>query len=157
MKCPYCSFPDDRVLDTRIHKDGSIIRRRRECLKCKGRFSTQEILIQFYPLIIKKDGRREEFEKEKILKGIQAACQKRPIGLAQLEQIVGRICREILEVGDKEVPSTLIGHKIMKELKGLDSVAYIRFASVYRTFEDAQDFLEKLEEDEGKGRPLDLE
>lgn len=147
MKCPYCAHADDRVLDTREQKDGDTIRRRRECLKCKSRFTTIETLCLSYPLIIKKDGRREPFAKEKILKGIQAACQKRPISLAQLENIVEKISTWAISRGEKELPSQLIGLKLIKELKMLDDVAYVRFASVYKSFKDVQEFVETLEDE----------
>lgn len=145
MKCPYCAHSDDRVLDTRVQKDGSI-RRRRECLECKARFSTLETLMVSFPFVIKKDGRREPFSKEKILKGLQAACQKRPISLAQLEAVVERIATWIVSRGENEIPARLLGLRVMTELKQLDDVAYIRFASVYRTFKDVQEFMETLED-----------
>lgn len=147
MKCPFCGHNDDRVLDTRVQKEGSI-RRRRECLECKARFTTLETLIVNFPMVIKKDGRREPFSKEKILKGIQAACQKRPVSLAQLENVVERIASWVINRGENEVDAKLVGKKVMVELKQLDNVAYIRFASVYRTFKDVQEFVETLEEDE---------
>lgn len=147
MKCPFCSHQDDRVLDTRVQKDGSI-RRRRECLSCKARFTTQETLVIHFPMIIKKDGRREPFSKEKILKGLQAACQKRPVSLPQIESIVERLASWILSRPESEISSHLIGRRVMLELKQVDNVAYVRFASVYRTFRDVQEFLETLEDDE---------
>ncbi len=147
MKCPFCNHAEDKVLDTRISRDGSLIRRRRECLLCKARFTTQESLMIQYPYVIKKDGRREEYNKEKILRGLQAATQKRPISFAQLEGIVERISQWILNKSEKEVATTLIGQKVMLELKKLDDVAYVRFASVYRTFKDVQEFVETLEEE----------
>lgn len=147
MKCPACNLDDDRVLDTRIQKEGEIIRRRRECLRCKTRFTTVESLVLQYPYIIKKDGRREPFSKEKLLKGIQAACQKRPVSMAQMETTVEVLSAWILSLGEKEVSSQLVGQKIMQELKKLDDVAYVRFASVYRTFKDVQEFVETLEDD----------
>lgn len=147
MKCPQCNLDDDRVLDTRIQKEGEIIRRRRECLRCKARFTTVETLVLQYPFIIKKDGRIEPFSKEKILKGIQAACQKRPVSLAQMESTVEMISHWVLNLGEKEVSAQLIGQKIMQALKKLDDVAYVRFASVYRTFKDVQEFVETLEVD----------
>lgn len=147
MKCPYCGHNDDRVLDTRVQKDGSI-RRRRECLECKARFSTVETLMLNFPLIIKKDGRRENYSKEKILKGLQAACQKRPVSLAQLESVVERISAWIINRGENEISSRIIGKKVMAELKQLDDVAYVRFSSVYRTFKDVQEFVETLEDAE---------
>lgn len=147
MKCPYCGHNDDRVLDTRVQKDGSI-RRRRECLECKARFTTVETLMLNFPLIIKKDGRREAFSKEKILKGLQAACQKRPVSLSQLEAVVERISAWVINRGENEISSRIIGKKVMAELKQLDDVAYVRFSSVYRTFKDVQEFVETLEDAE---------
>ena len=148
MKCPYCGYDQDRVLDTREQRDGSGIRRRRECLSCKSRFTTMETMNLSYPLIIKKDGRREPFSKEKILKGLQAACQKRPVGQHQVEQILERISTWAIHRGDKEIPSRMVGSKVMMELRALDDVAYVRFASVYRTFKDVQEFVESLEDQE---------
>ncbi len=147
MKCPFCGHNDDRVLDTRVQKEGSI-RRRRECLECKARFTTLETLMVNFPMIIKKDGRREPFSKEKIFKGLQAACQKRPVSLTQLESVVERISSWIINRGENEVAARFVGKKVMAELKQLDDVAYIRFASVYRTFKDVQEFVETLEDDE---------
>ena len=148
MKCPYCGHNEDRVLDTREQKEGEMIRRRRECLKCKSRFSTVETLNLNFPAIIKKDGRREPFSREKIFKGLQAACQKRPVSSSQLEAVVDRISTWLLGRGEKEIPSRLIGQKVMMELRLLDDVAYVRFASVYRTFKDVQEFVETLEDQE---------
>lgn len=147
MKCPYCGHSDDRVLDTRVQKDGSI-RRRRECLGCKSRFTTMETLMLNFPFVIKKDGRREPFSKEKILKGLQAACQKRPVSQLQLESIVEKISSWIIQKGEGELSSQIIGKKVMAELKQLDDVAYIRFASVYRTFKDVQEFVGALEDED---------
>lgn len=147
MKCPFCGHTEDKVLDTRVQKDGGI-RRRRECLSCKSRYSTLETVMLSFPFVIKKDGRREPFNREKILKGLQAACQKRPVALSQLENIVEKIASWIITRGDGEISSKMIGRKLMAELKHLDDVAYVRFASVYRTFKDIQDFVEKLEGDE---------
>lgn len=146
MKCPFCGHNDDRVLDTRVQKDGAI-RRRRECLECKARFTTLETLLLNYPLIVKKDGRREAFSREKIFKGLQAACQKRPVSLVQLEAIVERISSWVINRGENEISARLIGRRLMAELKALDDVAYIRFASVYRTFKDVQEFVETLEDE----------
>lgn len=148
MKCPYCGHNEDRVLDTREQKEGEVIRRRRECLKCKSRFSTVESLNVSFPYIVKKDGRREPFSKEKLLKGLQAACQKRPISLPQLESVVDRISSWALHRGDKEIPSRMLGQKLMMELRLLDDTAYVRFASVYRTFKDVQEFVDTLEDQE---------
>jgi transcriptional repressor NrdR len=147
MKCPFCGHSEDKVLDTRVQKDGGI-RRRRECLSCKSRYSTQETVMLSYPYIIKKDGRREPYNKEKLLRGMQASCQKRPVSLAQVEAAVERISAWLITRGEGEVSSRIIGRRVMAELKQLDDVAYVRFASVYRSFKDVQDFVEKLEGDE---------
>lgn len=147
MKCPFCHNQNDRVLDTRVQKDGSI-RRRRECLSCKSRFTTVETLVLNYPMIIKKDGRREPFLREKVLKGLQAACQKRPVSHDQLEAIVDRIAGWVLNRGENELPARVVGKKLMAELKLLDDVAYVRFASVYRHFKDVQEFVDSLEDRE---------
>lgn len=146
MKCPSCGHSNDRVLDTREQKDGQSIRRRRECLHCKTRFTTVETLSLSLPYVIKKDGRREPFNREKILNGIQAACQKRPIGQAQVESLVDRISLWVSALGEREVATRLIGERVMRELLTLDDVAYVRFASVYRTFRDIQEFVETLED-----------
>ena len=151
MKCPSCGHQDDRVLDTRVGKEGDSIRRRRECLKCHTRFTTVESLVQVYPFIIKKDGRREPFSTEKVLKGIQAACQKRPVSLAQMEQLVERVAKWVLSRPEREVTSEAVGQKVVKELRLLDDVAYVRFASVYQEFKDVGEFVSHLEE---KGREV---
>lgn len=147
MKCPVCGHAEDRVLDTRIGRDGDSIRRRRECLKCHGRFTTLETVLQVYPFIIKKDGRREPFSREKVLKGIQAACQKRPVSLAQMEQIVERVAKWVLSRPEREVTAEAVGQKVIKELRLLDDVAYVRFASVYQTFKDVNEFVSRLEDE----------
>jgi transcriptional repressor NrdR len=147
MKCPFCGHSEDKVLDTRVQKDGGI-RRRRECLSCKSRYSTHETVMLSYPFIIKKDGRREPYSKEKLVRGMQASCQKRPVSLAQVEAAVERISAWLITRGEGEVSSKVIGRRVMAELKQLDDVAYVRFASVYRTFKDVQEFVEKLEDDE---------
>ena len=147
MKCPFCGHSEDRVLDTRVQKDGAI-RRRRECLECRGRFTTAETIVLNLPFIIKKDGRREPFSKEKIFKGLQASVQKRPVSLAQVDAVVERITAWVINRGESEISSRLIGKKVMAELKQLDDVAYVRFASVYRTFKDVQEFVSSLEDAE---------
>lgn len=144
MKCPFCSHLEDRVLETREQKDGLMIRRRRECLQCRSRFTTTEGLLLHYPLVIKKDGRREDFSREKILKGLQAACQKRPIALAQMDNVVNSVAKWTLSLPDKEIASQHIGEKVMSLLKSMDDVAYVRFASVYKTFKDVQEFVQTL-------------
>ena len=147
MKCPYCAHSEDRVLDTREQKEGSVIRRRRECLSCKARFTTVETLILTYPFVIKKDDRREPFSREKLLKGIQASCQKRPVSMEQMEAVVDKVSSWVLSHGDKELPTRVVGLKVMGELKKLDHVSYVRFASVYRNFKDVQEFVETLEDE----------
>lgn len=145
MKCPECSCSDSRVLDTRIQKEGDI-RRRRECLKCKTRFHTLECVLYNIPHVEKKDGCNEPFNKEKLRRGIQLACLKRPVSLAEIESIVDRIYRRIIESSKKEIRSMDLGQEVMDELKKLDDVAFVRFASVYRTFKDVQEFVQSLDQ-----------
>lgn len=144
MKCPQCGHLEHRVLETRVHRDEEI-RRRRECMACKLRFTTVETVLIHYPQVIKKDGRREPFSKEKLRRGIQIACKKRPISVAQIEGIVNRIARGVQSSPDKELSAAKIGQAVVAELKGLDGVAYVRFASVYRTFQDVNEFMKSLE------------
>ncbi len=144
MKCPQCGHLEHRVLETRLHREEEI-RRRRECMACKLRFSTVETLLIHYPQVIKKDGRREPFSKEKLRRGIQIACKKRPVSVAQIESIVNRISRGVQSSPDKELSAAKIGQAVVAELKNLDGVAYVRFASVYRTFTDANEFMKTLE------------
>lgn len=144
MQCPYCGSQDTRVLETRVSKSGHAIKRRRECLKCKSRLTTHEVLELEYPMIFKKDGRRESFTKEKLLSGIMAACQKRPIAQSQIEAIVDNIGNKLLQRGEKEISSELIGRYVMFELKKLDQVAYVRFASVYMSFQEVNEFVETI-------------
>ena len=145
MKCPFCSHNEDRVLETREQQNGDLIRRRRECLSCKTRFSTTETVSFHFPQVLKKDGRRESFEKSKLLRGIQAACSKRPISPIQIENLVDQLSSWAVSQGEKQIPSKIIGIKVMKELRLLDDVAYVRFASVYRIFKDVQEFVETLD------------
>jgi len=145
MKCPYCGFGQDKVIDTREINDGLQIRRRRECLNCGKRFTTYEE-IEMKPLIvIKKDGRREKFNREKIFTGIQKACEKRPISTEKIEKIIMEIEQELRQKFDREVPSKEIGKIIIRKLKKIDKVAYIRFASVYREFQDISEFKKEIE------------
>jgi len=144
MKCPYCSSLEDKVIDSRISRDGETIRRRRECLSCQKRFTTHETIEETLPAIIKKDSRREIYDRRKILEGLKKACQKRDISIDKLEEITDRIERSLLERGVKEIPSSEIGEKVMEELHQLDAVAYVRFASVYRSFKDITDFMEEV-------------
>lgn len=144
MKCPYCNELEDKVIDSRISKDGETIRRRRECLGCQKRFTTHEKIEETLPSIMKKDSRRELYDRKKVLDGLKKACQKRDISIEKLEEITDRIEHIILERGAKEIPSSEIGEQIMKELHTLDEVAYVRFASVYRSFTDITDFMEEI-------------
>lgn len=146
MKCPHCAHFDDRVLDTRIQKDGEI-RRRRECLNCKARFSTLEVILKSFPHVIKKDGRREPFDKDKLRRGLQLSCMKRDVSLPQIEQIVQKISQRVSEQSDKEMSANQLGIWVMEELKHLDHVAYVRFASVYKTFKDVHEFVQTLEKE----------
>jgi transcriptional repressor NrdR len=144
MKCPFCNEQEDKVIDSRISKDGDSIRRRRECISCKKRFTTHEKIEETLPSIIKKDGRREPFDRDKILSGLKVACRKRPISTDLIEAAVDRIERELQERGVKEIKSTEIGERVMRELHELDDVAYVRFASVYRSFKDIGEFMSEV-------------
>jgi transcriptional repressor NrdR len=144
MRCPFCAHLEDKVVDSRTGRSGEVIRRRRECLECHRRFTTYEQVEEILPIIEKKDGRREPFDRTKILIGIQKACQKRPVSLQRIEEVVQEIENELLGLGEKEVPSSWVGQKIMDGLRGLDDVAYVRFASVYRQFKDISEFMNEL-------------
>ncbi len=144
MKCPFCTHTEDKVIDSRLGKDGDVIRRRRECLKCEGRFTSYERIEEILPLVIKKDGRREPFDRQKILHGLEKACEKRPVGIEAREALVAKIEKKLQESGEKEIPSSRIGEEIMAGLKGVDEVAYVRFASVYRQFKDIKEFMEEI-------------
>ena len=144
MRCPFCGHPEDKVVDSRTGKNGEVIRRRRECLECQRRFTTYEQVEEILPIVVKKDGRREPFDRAKILVGIQKACQKRPVSQGRIEEIVHEIENELFGLGEKEIPSTWVGQKIMEELRQLDDVAYVRFASVYRQFKDISEFMDEL-------------
>jgi len=144
MKCPFCGEQEDKVIDSRISKDGDSIRRRRECITCKKRFTTHEKIEATLPSIIKKDGRREPFDRDKILSGLTVACRKRPISTELIEAAVDRIERDMQERGVKEIKSTEIGERVMRELHELDDVAYVRFASVYRSFKDIGEFMSEV-------------
>ena len=144
MKCPYCGSTNSRVTDSRLTTSEFAIRRRRECQNCRRRFTTYEKIEEIPIVIVKKDGRRENFNREKILAGIKRACEKRAISIDQIEKIVDLIERELRDGSEKEVPSKIVGEKIMKALHALDGVAYVRFASVYREFKDIGDFMEEL-------------
>lgn len=145
MKCPFCAYSDSRVLESRSTEEGSAIRRRRECLSCRERFTTYERVETIPLMVIKKDGTRQEFDRSKILQGIITACEKRPVPLARLEQLVNDIEQRLRNSMEQEVSSQTIGEMVMDELKQIDQVAYVRFASVYRQFKDIQSFLEELQ------------
>lgn len=146
MKCPYCSFEESKVIDSRPTDDGEKIRRRRECLKCSRRFTTYEIIEVLPIIVIKKDKSREAFDRNKLLNGLLKACEKRPISINQLEKAVCDIERELQNSLDREVSSKLIGELVMDALKSIDKVAYVRFASVYRQFDDVDNFMQELKQ-----------
>lgn len=146
MRCPSCSHPESKVLDSRPTEEGAVIRRRRECLGCGERFTTYEKVEAARPfMVIKKDGRREAFDAGKVLRGLLTACEKRPVPLATLEELVSEAERDLRGRFEREVPSREIGEFVMRRLQGLDQVAYVRFASVYRQFQDLARFKEELE------------
>jgi transcriptional repressor NrdR len=146
MKCPYCREIDNKVIDSRMTKEGHAVRRRRECLACNHRFTTYERVEELPLVLIKKDGRRETFDRGKVLSGMQKACQKRNISINTLEEFVDELERELQEMGEKEIPSSVVGGRIMTKLHELDDVAYVRFASVYREFKDVNDFMSELKD-----------
>lgn len=144
MKCPHCSHSEDKVVDSRSTADGKAVRRRRECLKCEGRFTTYEYIEATPLLVIKKDGRREPFDRRKIIAGLLKACEKRPIGIEKLDELATRIERTLTRKFDKEVNSKQVGELVMESLAKIDEVAYVRFASVYRQFRDVSHFMKEL-------------
>ena len=144
MRCLHCGYKEDKVVDSRATQQGSAIRRRRECLKCGKRFTTYEYIEEVSLMAIKKDGRREPFDRKKILSGVMKACEKRPISIEKMEEIVIQVERAIQKKSDREVSSSRIGELVMEKLKCLDDVAYVRFASVYRQFKDVGQFMEEL-------------
>ena len=146
MRCPFCQDAENKVIDSRESHEGAVIRRRRECLACKRRFTTYERVEELSRSIVKKDGRREAFDREKLLSGLKKACEKRPVSVEQLEAMVADIERRLQEMGEKEVPSSVIGEEVMRRLRALDEVAYVRFASVYRSFRDIAEFMDELKE-----------
>jgi len=146
MKCPYCGFGQDRVVDSRESKEADSIRRRRECERCNKRFTTYERIDEIPYMVVKKDGRREKFDRQKVLGGLLQACQKRNVSAAQLEEIVDEIEAFVVDSPEREAATTELGELIMNRLKGIDTVAYIRFASVYRDFKDVREFKAELEE-----------
>ena len=142
MKCPFCDALEDKVVDSRMAKEGELIRRRRECLGCKRRYTTYERVEETLPLVVKKDGRREPFDRGKIIAGLKRACEKRPISMATIEAVADHIEKRIQELGETEVASRTIGEEVMEALRELDQVAYVRFASVYRDFKDIDQFMD---------------
>ena len=151
MKCPFCTHDDTRVVDSRLGKEGNNIRRRRECVECEKRFTTYERVEETLPLVIKKDGRREAFDRQKIISGIQRACEKRPVSIATIEKVVDQMELSLQESGEKEIDASRIGESIMEALQSLDEVAYVRFASVYRQFRDINEFMSELTDILAKG------
>lgn len=146
MRCPFCKHRDTRVIDSRLSGDGNTIRRRRACPKCDRRFTTYERVEDTVPVVVKKDGRREPFDRGKIVGGLKRACEKRPVSMETIEAIADRIERHAAESGSKEIPSAEIGTAVMNELHSIDQVAYVRFASVYRSFKDIDEFMYELED-----------
>jgi len=146
MKCPFCAHRENKVIDSRLSKDDNAIRRRRECLSCSRRFTTYEFVEAVLPTVVKKDGRREPFDRAKILAGIKKACEKRPISIDAIEKILENVQSACQEYQDKEISSSTIGEIVMKELHSLDGVAYVRFASVYRQFRDVAEFVDELKD-----------
>ncbi|MFH0932853.1 MAG: transcriptional regulator NrdR [Nitrospirota bacterium] len=144
MKCPFCGSIEDKVIDSRTSKEGDAIRRRRECLKCGKRFTSYERVEDIIPVVVKKDGRREPFDRLKVLTGLKKACEKRPIGTETLDGITDSIEKKLVGLGVKEIKSTWIGEEVMSALKELDKVAYVRFASVYRQFKDIHEFMHEV-------------
>ena len=152
MKCPFCGNAENKVIDSRISKDGKAVRRRRECLGCAKRFTTYEYVEDVLPMVVKKDGRREQFDRQKILTGIKKACEKRPISMEAIDRLVENVEQACQEMQAEEISSTVIGEKIMSELKNFDGVAYVRFASVYRQFRDVGEFMSELKDLLSKGK-----
>ena len=144
MRCPFCHSTQNKVIDSRPSREANAIRRRRECLNCQRRFTTYEQVEENMPLIVKKDGRREPFQRAKLYEGIKKACEKRPVSIDVIEQFLDDLEREMLGSGQREMPSTWIGERVMRQLRDWDEVAYVRFASVYRHFTDATDFMEEI-------------
>ena len=146
MKCPFCGHLHDKVVDSRESKDGDAIRRRRQCLHCKRRFTSYERIDEIPTVVVKKDGRRERFDRQKVLAGVLKACEKRPVSMSQLETIADNAEAMVQESTEREVSTRAIGEMIMNELKNLDKVAYVRFASVYLDFKDVQEFMSELKD-----------
>ena len=146
MRCPYCGYEQSKVMDSRFRKDTNMIRRRRECLSCTSRFTTREQIEQSLPRVIKKDGRREPFDSKKIMSGIERACEKLPVSIEQMEALVNQVEKHFAGVSESEVPSKQVGELVVQMLRDLHPVAYVRFASVYKSFGDVDDFMSELKE-----------
>ncbi|HIJ90484.1 MAG: transcriptional regulator NrdR [Desulfobulbaceae bacterium] len=146
MKCPYCGHLENRVVDSRLNKDFTITRRRRMCDACSRRFTTYERLEVTMPMLIKKDGRREAWDRHKVVEGLQKACEKRPVSMEQIDEFVDSLERELQDMGEREIPVKLVGERVMDGLRKLDGVAYVRFASVYRQFKDLSEFMAELKD-----------
>ena len=144
MRCPFCRALDSNVIDSRLGREGTVTRRRRRCVKCARRFTTYERVEEVLPLVVKKDGRREPYDRSKVVGGLQRACEKRPVSIDTIEAVADAVARRIQEHGTREVPSSAIGEAVMEELRELDTVAYVRFASVYRSFEDVGEFMREV-------------
>jgi len=144
MRCPFCEKVADKVVDSRESKEGDVIRRRRECLSCSRRFTTYERIDEVPYMVVKKDGRREKFERQKVLAGLLRACEKRPVSMGQTEELVNEAEAMVTDSAERECQTTLIGERLMDRLRHIDKVAYVRFASVYRDFQDEEEFLDEL-------------
>lgn len=144
MKCPYCGHLENRVVDSRLNKEFTITRRRRSCDACHRRFTTYERLEVTMPMLVKKDGRREAWDRQKVVSGLKKACEKRPVSMAQIEEFVDAMEIDLQSLGEREIPVKLVGERIMAGLRKMDEVAYVRFASVYRQFKDLNEFMDEL-------------
>lgn len=152
MKCPYCSHLENRVIDSRLSRDGTITRRRRHCASCEQRFTTYERIEVTLPMLVKKDGRREAWDRGKMLLGLEKACEKLPVSIEQLDSLIDGIERRLQDAGGKEIPTSQLGEWVMEALPDVDVVAYVRFASVYRQFKDVNEFMDELKHFLGKGK-----
>ena len=144
MNCPFCGHQQDRVVDSRESREGDVVRRRRQCIKCERRFTTYERIDEVPYMVVKKDGRREKFDRQKVLSGLLKACEKRPVPMARLAEIVDEVESRLAESAEREISTTIIGESLMERLRALDKIAYVRFASVYRDFQDIEAFLAEL-------------
>ena len=154
MRCPFCNHIEDKVIDSRQGKDAEVIRRRRECLKCEGRFTSYERIENILPHVIKKDNSRVLFDRQKIIQGLERACEKRPVSVEAREELANKIEKSLQATGEKEISSSFIGEQIMDYLKEIDQVAYVRFASVYRQFKDIKEFMQEINDIVYKNREL---